>query len=72
MHATELDPETFYKEHLPPLVELALSSHVSLEEAEDLACEVLLSSLLNVPKIGNVKAWLAGSLRSALASRNGA
>jgi DNA-directed RNA polymerase specialized sigma24 family protein len=72
MHATELDPETFYNRHLPSLVELALSSHVSLEEAEDLAHEVLFSSFRNLSKIANVDAWLAGSIRSAIASRNGA
>lgn len=66
----ELDPETFYHEHLPPLVELAVSNHIDREEAEELAHEVLLASLLSLPRIANIKSWLAGSLRSAIASRN--
>lgn len=69
MHATDIDPEIFYNEHLPPLVALALSNDVSRQTAEELAHEVLISSLRHLPTIRNIELWLASSLRIAIASR---
>lgn len=60
----------FYNEHLAALVELALASRVGREEAEELAHQVLVASLLHLPELGDVESWLAGSLRSAVAHRN--
>lgn len=70
MHAAGLDPEHLYNEHFGPLVELALSNRVAIEEAEQLAHDVLLSSLAHLPRIANLEAWLVGSLRCAIAGRN--
>jgi DNA-directed RNA polymerase specialized sigma24 family protein len=65
----ELDPERFYREHFPPLVELALTNNLPREQAEELAHEILLASLLQMPRIGNLETWLRGSLTCAIAHR---
>ena len=70
MHATDLDPEQYYGERFPSLVHLALASNVPIEEAQALAHEVLLGSLLQLPRITDLEPWLEEALRRAIAVRN--
>ena len=70
MHATDLDPEHYYAERFAPLVDLALANHLPIEDAQALAHEVLLGSILQLPRITDLTPWLEQALKRAIAVRN--
>jgi hypothetical protein len=66
MNAPDVDLETLYSEHFPSLVRIAITKRVPIEEAEQLAHDVLMSSLFQFHRIGDLEAWLTGALTCAI------
>ncbi|HYH09379.1 MAG TPA: hypothetical protein VEK11_20195 [Thermoanaerobaculia bacterium] len=66
MQAADTNLEDLYDAHFPALVDFAVHNSVPLDEAEELAHEVLLSSLIHRGRISNLNAWLTGALTSAI------
>lgn len=66
-HACELnDPERYYKEHAAKLIELAVKQfHIAVCDAQRLAHEVIVSSLLAAPGV-NRQRWLVAAMRAAV------
>lgn len=71
MHATDTDLARLYDEHFPLLVDLAVSNGVPPEEAEDLAHDVLVASIVQLSRINDFSAWVTSALSAGIASRDG-
>ncbi|HEX7154990.1 MAG TPA: hypothetical protein VF618_26170 [Thermoanaerobaculia bacterium] len=58
--------EAYYKRWWPVLYQIARSEfQLTSDEADDIADDVLLSTLLRADKIENTHAWLTAALRAA-------
>jgi len=60
------DFEAFYCEHFGVLAGMA-AKLISVEEAEQLAHDVLMSSLCPLTSLNDSRAWLVAAIKSALA-----
>lgn len=69
VHAADRDPERVYTEHFGTLVEVALSGRATVDDAEEIAHEVLLSSLRHPAGIENVETWLIAAVKCAMSRR---
>jgi DNA-directed RNA polymerase specialized sigma24 family protein len=58
--------EALYSEHFPTLAEMAIEQFgLSSADAEDLVDEVFIASILNLPRIVDMKPWLTSALTYA-------
>lgn len=67
MEIKDEDLEAFFDEHFTALTDMAVGQfELSEEDAEDVANEILLATIFNLPRIDDIKPWLAGALAHAL------
>ena len=67
MLASDFQFESFYNEHFDRLTRLAVTDfHLSDDQAADLVHDILLASILQLPRIVDAKVWLAGALTFAV------
>jgi hypothetical protein len=67
MHVDDKDLEAFFNEHFAALTSMAVGQFkLSESDAEDIANEILLASIFNLPRIDEIKPWLAGALAHAV------
>lgn len=72
MKLTDLQMEKFYREHFASLMDMAVSQFKLPEaDAEDLVGDILMASLLQLPRIQDPKIWFAGALTMAVRHRKG-
>lgn len=63
-------PEAFYQRYFPALVLAATSTfNIPEDEAEELAEEILVTSLRKLATIEDVQGWLLGALQAASETR---
>jgi DNA-directed RNA polymerase specialized sigma24 family protein len=70
MNLTDLQLEKFYREHFAALMEMAVSRFkLSEADAGDLVADILMASILQLPRIEDPKVWFAGALTVAVQRR---
>jgi hypothetical protein len=64
--------EAFLNEHFTALTGMAIGEFkLSEPDAEDIANDILLATLFNLPRIDDIKPWLAGALACAVQKQQG-
>jgi DNA-directed RNA polymerase specialized sigma24 family protein len=67
MEIKDEDLEAFFDEHFTALTDMAVGRfELSEADAEDVANEILLATLFNLPRVDDIKPWLAGALAYAV------
>lgn len=70
MNLTDRQLEKFYREHSAALMEMAVSRFkLSEADARNLVDDILMASILQLPRIEDPKAWFAGALTVAIERR---
>ena len=70
MHASERQIESIYNEHFATLAEMAVDRFkLSEADAAEVAHDILLASILQRPRIVDMKAWLTGALTAVALKR---
>jgi DNA-directed RNA polymerase specialized sigma24 family protein len=64
--------EAFFNEHFTALTDMAVGEFkLSRPDAEDIANDILLATIFNLPRIDDIKPWLAGALACAVQKQQG-
>ncbi len=67
MEIKDEDLEAFLDEHFTVLTDMAVGQFkLSEADAGDIASEILLATIFNLPRIDDIKPWLAGALAHAV------
>lgn len=70
MEIKDEDLDAFFDEHFAALTDMAVGQFkLSEEDAEDVANEILVATLFNLPRIDDIKPWLAGALAYAVQNK---
>jgi DNA-directed RNA polymerase specialized sigma24 family protein len=72
MHIDDEHLEALFNEHFATLTAMAVGEFkLSEPDAEDIANEILLATIFNLPRINDIKPWLAGALACAIQKQQG-